>query len=210
MKRAAALIAAILGTVTFVTVAIIGWSVGRGVGVAEARPASPAAVSAGTTLLPHLYLTIDTPAMLGGTETTGPAYLPSAFTLPANSDVVVTIVNFDGATPLPANAVQFAKAYGLKGTVTTQALDPVHPNAHAVTHSGMTLDPANGVSHTFTIAKLGINIPVAPLSRTTFTVHTGAAGVYQWRCMDPCGSGPAGWGAAMSSVGFMEGELTLV
>lgn len=208
MKRVVAFIAIILGAFVFASVMITGWSVGRGAGVAEARSGQPAALAAGTTLPPHLYLSIETPGMLGGTEETGPAYVPSAFTLPANTDVIVTVTNFDGATALPAASVQFAKASGVKGSVTTQVLDAVHPNATAATRSGMALDPKTGVAHTFTIAKLGFNVPIAPLSRTTFTFHTGAAGVYQWRCMDPCGSGSAGWGAAMNADGFMQGKVT--
>ena len=77
--------------------------------------------------------------------------------------------------------------------VTAQVLHAVHPNATAATRSGMTLDPTTGVSHTFTIAKLGLNVPIAPLSRTTFTFHTGAAGVYDWRCVVLAGADlPAG------------------
>ena len=71
------------------------------------------------------------------------------------------------------------------------------------------LDPAI-VSHTLTIAALGINIPIPAHSRTTFTIHTGGAGTFAWRCMDPCGADPAGWGTAMAAKsGFMEGTLTV-
>lgn len=210
MKRVAALIAVIIGTVVFASVMITAWSIGRGASTAEARANQLSGPVLATTLPPHLYLSIDTPAMLGGSESTGPAYVPSAFTLPANSDVVITITNFDGATPLPPASARYARATGVTGTVMAEALDTVHPNASAAPHAAMSLDPATGVAHTFTIAGLGLNVPIAPLSRTTFTFHTGKAGVYEWRCMDPCGSGAAGWGAAMDTTGFMQGALTLV
>ncbi len=206
MKRAIALVVTVLTACAFTIVMITGWSVGRGIGVAGA--ASGPAVATATSTTPHMYLVINTPAMLGGDENTGPALVPSAFTLPANTVVAVTIVNFDGATALPPGAKQFATASGVSGAVTTQALDAVHPNLLTAATSANSLNPVTGISHTFTIAALGLNVPLAPNSRTTFTFTTGPAGVYQWRCMDPCGNGPAGWGAAMSTEGFMQGKVT--
>jgi hypothetical protein len=199
VKRGIALAASTIGVAMFVTVMIIGWSVGH---AAASSSGTVQAVSAST---PHYYLTIATPDMLGGTEDTGPAYMPSNFALPANTDVTMTITNFDNPTALPA---QYAKATGVKGVLTIEDLDSVHPNAQGPVHTATSLDPENGVSHTFTIAALGLNVPVAPSSRETFTFHTGAAGVYNWRCMDPCGSGTSGWGAAMSAEGFMQGKVT--
>ena len=203
MKKGLTLVGALLTAIIWVTVMIVGWSVGRG--------AAPSAQLAGVVVNPaanHYYISIDTPAMLGGDEATGPAYVPSAMTLPANTDVTVTITNFDGATALPSGSEQYAKATGIKGSLTIEAIDTVHPNATGAVTTATSLDPATGMSHTFTIAKLGLNVPLAPQSSTTFTFHTGAAGVYDWRCMDPCGSGPAGWGAAMSNDGFMQGKVT--
>lgn len=57
---------------------------------------------------------------------------------------------------------------------------------------------------------LGINGPIAANARTTFVLHTGAPGTYTWRCLDPCGTGPSGWGGPMSTPGYMEGTLTVV
>lgn len=191
MKRGTAFATAVVGILTFAVVLTLGWSVGRGL--------------AASTTIPHYYLSIDTPTMLGGTEVTGPAYVPSDFNLPANTNVTVTIVDFDGATALPA---QYAKATGITGTLSIQALNSVHPNATGTTRTAMSLNPTTGVAHTFTILNLGLNVPVAPMSRETFTFHTGAAGTYTWRCMDPCGNAPDGWGSAMVTEGFMEGHVT--
>jgi len=140
-----------------------------------------------------------------------PAYLPAALTLPANSTVTITVVNFDDPTPLAAGSEQFAIAKGILGPMQIQALDTKNPNdtSGAVT-TAMSLDPQNGVSHTFTIPKLGINVPIAPASRVTFTIHTGKAGTYTWQCYDPCGGDPNGWGGAMSDAGYMRGTLTVV
>jgi len=140
-----------------------------------------------------------------------PAYLPSTLTLPANSTVTITVVNFDDPTPLAAGSEQFATAKGIIGPMQIQALDTKNPNdTSAPVTKAMSLDPQNGVSHTFTITKLGINVPIAPASRVTFTIHTGKAGTYTWQCYDPCGGDPNGWGGAMSDSGYMRGTLTIV
>lgn len=182
--------------------------------VALAAPAGApngAPVNAGGSgVVTRLDLTIVTGGMIGHTEF--PAYVPSDFSLPANSTVVVTITNFDDATPLAKGTENFAKVSGtVGGTMTTTPIKAAYPNGSAGTSQTLAaLDPA-AVAHTFTIAALGINVPIPAMSRTTFTIHTGAPGTYAWRCMDPCGAGATGWGTAMSAMrGFMEGTLTVV
>ena len=154
MKKGLALTGTLLTAITWVMVMIVGWSVGRGV--------APSAQLAGVVVnsaANHYYLSIDTPDMLGGSEDTGPAYVPSAFTLPANTDVTVTITNFDGATALPSGSEQYAKATGVKGSLTIEAMDTVHPNAGGAITQATSLDPTAGVSHTFTIATIGSTCP---------------------------------------------------
>jgi hypothetical protein len=154
-----------------------------------------------------LYLTIATPAMLGTDDM--PAYLPAFPTIPAHTRVRVEIVNFDDATPLTGALEQFAKVKGtVGGSIHVEALDEKNPNATTTSQTVTALDPQN-VSHTFTVAKLGINIPVAAKARTIFEIQTGAPGVYDWRCNDPCGQGNGGWGGAMAVAGYMMGKLTL-
>jgi hypothetical protein len=157
----------------------------------------------------RLDLTIVTGDMIGKTEF--PAYVPSSFTLPAHSTVVVTITNFDDATPLPKGSETFANAAGLVGgTFTVTPIDLRDPNGSTgPTQTLSSLNPAK-VSHTFTIPGLGINVPIAAHARVSFTITTGAAGTFSWRCMDPCGAGPAGWGTAMAAKSdYMEGTLTV-
>jgi hypothetical protein len=178
---------------------------------APAHQASAAQLAAARTATAPLHqtLVIATPDMLGSEDQ--PAYMPSSLTLPANSTVQITVVNFDDATALPPGSEQFATATGVIGPLRIQALDPTKPNdTSAAVTTATSLDPQKGVSHTFTIAKLGINVPIAPKSKVTFTIHTGKAGTYTWQCMDPCGTGPSGWGGAMSAEGFMRGTLTVV
>lgn len=151
----------------------------------------------------HASMIIATPDMLG--TNVGPAFIPSDLTLPANSTVTITVIDFDSASALPA---QFATARGIIGALSIQPLDPTNPNAKAAATSATSLDPNTGVAHTFTIDSLGINVPIAPQSKTTFTIHTGKAGTYKWRCYDPCGTDPGGWGGAMATKGYMEGTVT--
>jgi hypothetical protein len=205
VKSAVAGLTAIVAAIIFVVVGIIGWSVGRGAVVASG---GTVAVQAQTTV-PHIYLTVATPDMLK--TDVGPAVLPSAVTVPANSDVIVTILNFDGATPLTGAYTKFATAAGIEGKFTALAVNTANPNgpATAPAQTLAAVDPAI-VSHTFTIPSLHLNVPLLASSRTTFTFHTGAAGTFEWHCQDPCGTGPAGWSGAMSVQGYMGGELTVI
>ena len=204
MKSAIALVGAIIAALVLVVAAAIGWSVGRNAGVG-----STPTVAVRTQSIPtHIYLTVATPAMLN--TDVGPAVLPSAVTVPANSDVTVTILNFDDATPLTGPYVKYAEAFGIKGTFTAETIDRANPNGPAVSQPQAlsSVDPSI-VSHTFTLPSLNINVPLLAASRTTFTFHTGAPGKYEWHCQDPCGTGPAGWSGAMSQQGYMGGELTV-
>jgi hypothetical protein len=190
---------------------VFGWGMGVATHDASVPTTSrPATVARPSTGLPtHLYLTIVTPGMTG--SQVGPAVLPSQATVPAFSDVTVTIMNFDDATPLTGDFKRYATATGIERTVLSQTFEKTNPNAvgKSPAQSYSAVDP-NLVSHTFTIPSLGLNVPMWASSRTTFTFHTGAAGIFAWHCQDPCGTGPAGWSGAMSTLGYMGGELTVV
>ncbi len=192
-----------LGALGVFIVGSLGWDVAQMAAAAAPPKAGSTVIQGGTA---HLYLTIATPDMLQ--SDVGPAFMPSNFSLPAHSDVTITVTNFDDATALPSSSRQFAVAEGTTGPITVQAMDPTNPNLAGATRTVDRLDAVTGVSHTFTIAALGVNVPIAPTSKTTFTFHTGAAGPYVWQCMDPCGSGPIGWGGAMATKGYMTGQVT--
>lgn len=192
----------VVGAAGVITAGVFGWGLGIG---------APAVVSAATpasTAVPHYVLSIDTPKMLNENPV-GPAYVPSNFEWPANTTIEVSIFNFDDATPLNAGARQYATATGIIGAMAVRHLDPSNPNGSGPTLQATALAPDSGVSHTFTIAQLGVNVPITPHAVTTFRFHTGSRGTYVWRCMDPCGSGAAGWNGAMSAKGYMEGSVTL-
>ena len=155
-----------------------------------------------------LYMTVATPDMLGTDDM--PAFIPAFPSIPAHTRVRVEIVNFDDATPLTGALQQFAKVQGtVGGPIHISALDEKNPNSVAEAHAVTAVDPKM-VSHTLSIAKLGINIPLTAKSRTVFEIETGAPGEYGWRCNDPCGKGGGGWGGAMAASGYMMGKLTLV
>ncbi len=141
----------------------------------------------------------------------GPAYVPSSFAVPAHAAVTVTVTDFDTATPLTGKLVRYAKVTGTVGNrMTVQPIDVLAPNRlTAPTRTLAGLAPSQ-VGHTFTVAALHLNVPMAGDARTTFTFHTGAPGTYQWICMDPCGSGPGGLGGVMGRPGYMAGTLTVV
>ena len=173
---------------------------------ARANQSAPSA-EATTERRGSLYLVIATPDMLGTSDM--PAYIPAYPVIPSYATVRVEIVNFDDATALTGALAQFARVEGtVGGTITIAPMDPTAPNTAGAAQVVAALD-AEKVSHTFTVATLGINVPVAPKARTIFTIETGAPGTYSWRCNDPCGSSASGWGGAMAKPGYMIGKLTV-
>ncbi|NNM67282.1 MAG: hypothetical protein HKM06_04625 [Spirochaetales bacterium] len=128
-----------------------------------------------------------------------PFYTPADFTLPPDSEVVVTITNYDpGTEPVPSgrNVVS-----GTEG------------NSELANGKPVSSLEAGLVSHTFSIEKLKLNVPVPPLVKKSgpgvvvFRFHTPAEGTYPWQCWAACGSGKSGWEGAMSTEGFMTGTL---
>ncbi len=148
----------------------------------------------------HLNIVINQP----GLHKDWPAYAPSTLVVPAYSLVTITIRNYDlGDTPLPKNS-PFTSVQGTIGSV-----------ASVNGHSYSTL-AVEKVAHTFTLPQLNINIPIPgdattnkPYVEVSSTIHTGAAGSYYFRCMDPCGIGSIGWEGPMLTKGYMLGTLTV-
>ena len=56
------------------------------------------------------------------------------------------------------------------------------------------------IGHTFTIAQLGVNIPIPPTTVVTFSLTFSKAGLYLYICDTPCGPG-------MGLMGYMEGYI---
>ncbi len=129
----------------------------------------------------------------------GPAYSPAFFRLPAHATIRMTVRSFDdGAAPTPGYTA-------IRGTI-----------GNAILVNGRTVHQvaASDIAHTFTVAALGLSVPIpaAPRGRAvtvTFTFHTGAAGTYTWQCYAQCGNGPSGWGFPMTTKGMMTGTVTV-
>ena len=170
-------------------------------------PTAPA--STPSTAAESLSLTILSDTMTG--KVGWPVFLHSDFQLPANSTVVVTVTNFDNATPFPKNTSELSQASGIVGgSFSVTPILATDPNGSAgPTRTERALDPGQ-VSHTFSLPALGINVPIAPNARTTFTFETGSPCACQWHCLIPCGTGANGYGGPMAATsGYMEGTLTV-
>lgn len=198
-----------IGVILLSALALIGgYASGIGKDNRFSQSAAPLATTNGTNHA-TLNLTIVTGEMLGK-GALGPAYVPSNFTVPAYSTVLVTVTDFDTASPLTGALTKYAKVTGTVGnTMTVQAINPLAPNT--LTGEPKTLDGIfpTLVAHTLTIPALGLNVPMAAQSRIIFTIKTGNPGSYQWECMDPCGSGSNGLGTPMWKTGYMAGTMTV-
>jgi hypothetical protein len=148
----------------------------------------------------------------------GPHGLESSanVTVPAHRLIEVIIMNFDAG-----NATFIGPQYeNVTGTV-NGTMTFYNNNAMNATQgpSGIVLQGAQTVkslspqlellSHTFTVPSLGLNIPIAAESTEVAFFTTGGPGTYIWLCESECGSGANGLAGAMSSVGWMNGVLTV-
>ena len=150
--------------------------------------------------------------------TTGQWVHTTLFTLPAGSKIDMTILGYDGCTPL-RNPV-FSKVTGTTGGVEYVNGKPV---------SAINSWSGCNVGHTFSIPQLGVNVPMATPSLTAnlcgtspctsgpkevvqFSFNTPrTGGSYLWQCRVPCGGGFLdGFGGPMQTIGFMTGSITVV
>jgi len=140
------------------------------------------------------------------------------FEVPAATKVNITIEGYDGCTPL-RNPV-WGKVTGTIGGVEYVNGQPV---SELNSWSGC------NVQHTFTMAGLGINVPIAspptlkeenalcgtspctsgPHQVVTFSFMTPAkGGTFRWQCIVPCGGGYVdGNGGPMATPGYMSGQM---
>jgi len=149
------------------------------------------------------------------------------FQVPAGSRVNVTILGYDGCTPL-------RNPFWGKITGTIGNVEYINGKPAPV------LDSWNNcsVAHTFSIPGIGLNVPVAspttladnnnlcgaspctpieggkpvPHTTVTFSFNTPKTpGDYFWQCRVPCGLGYLdGFGGPMQTIGFMTGQMEVV
>jgi hypothetical protein len=138
------------------------------------------------------------------------------FQVPAHTRVHVTILGYDGSTPV-RNQV-WGQVSGTVGNVAYYGGKPVQ-----------TVNGWNGpylIQHTFAIPGLNLSVPVqagpgtcstGPCtnkahSTTTFSFEAPAqTGAYRWQCFVPCGlSFLNGNGGPMQTIGYMMGNMQVV
>ena len=151
------------------------------------------------------------------------------FSVPAHTRVNMTILGYDGCTPLRNN--YWSQIQGtMGGTVSVQQFKDTNqplgqPQAVSVINSWAHC----AVAHTFAIPALHIFIPVAspntalfnkngcgvspctsgPYAQETFSfVSPSGPGFFRWQCFIPCGGGYVdGNGGPMQTLGYMMGQM---
>jgi hypothetical protein len=138
------------------------------------------------------------------------------FKVPANTQVNVTILGYDGCTPARNNV--WSQVQGTIGGVM---------QVDGKSMSQLDTWAACNVGHTFSIPGLGLNVPMAtpadpnanlcstspctsgPHKTITFAFRTPAhGGIFRWQCKIPCGGGFIdGFGGPMETLGYMMGEM---
>lgn len=140
------------------------------------------------------------------------------FKVPAGSKIDMTILGYDGCTPL-------RNPYWGRVTGTIGGTETVNGK----TVSNINSWSGCNVGHTFSIPTLNLNVPMGspPLSATlcgtspctsgphdtmTFSfMSPKTTGTYFWQCRVPCGGGFIdGFGGPMQTIGFMTGNMEVV
>ena len=203
-KQQRSSLAFVLVGVVFGLLGCLAISSGTYFALATALGSHAAARTAYAAPLRHAQVNLNIVVNQPGMQKDWPGYAPSRLVIPANSIVTVTLRDYDlGDTPLPANS-PFTTVQGTIGGFATA-------DGKAYT----SLAPEK-VAHTFTVSQLHINVPLpgdgpkgAAYDTVTFTIHTGKAGTYTFRCYDPCGTGSSGWEGPMVTKGYMTGTLVV-
>ncbi len=129
--------------------------------------------------------------------------------LPANTLIQLTIISYD--TPTAGSTDAEGKVSGtIGGTVLLiNGTNAMGMNVPPQWNETVTSVPGDMLAHTFTIQQLGINIPVVGGDTTIAYLTLNQTGTFQWICLTPCGFGATGMQGAMSTAGWMEGQVTV-
>jgi heme/copper-type cytochrome/quinol oxidase subunit 2 len=215
--------------VLLVALAAAGIAVGYGIGTTSTRSVvtvttTVSSQAASNTTAPYdLTLVITTNNVYNSTYGDQPAYYvlgadglqsSASISLPANRLIRLVIICYDNGSALLLNP-QDAAVTGTQNNVLTEVSnDNVNSSQSASgiqVSGGQTVSnvSADDVAHTFTIPQLGINIPVMPSSTVTAYFTITKTGTFSWFCETMCGFGPMGLMGAMSTPGWMEGNLVV-
>ena len=201
----------------------IGYGFGTSVQVAAKGTTVTTTVSGSNSSEPYvLTLVITTGNFYNSTFGDQPAYYvlgpngslqsSARIVVPAHRTIELVIVNYDDGS---ANLTVPQDA-SVTGTVNDQmtVINNTEVNSTMIS-SGIQIRgsetvsslPPDVISHTFTIASLGLNVPVGTLSTVVAYFTVGSPGTYTWFCMTACGGGVNGLEGAMSTPGWMTGSL---
>jgi hypothetical protein len=140
------------------------------------------------------------------------------FKVPAGATVNVTVLGYDGCTPL-------RNPFWGKVTGTIGGTENIDGKTVKALDSWRTCS----VGHTFSIPGIGLNVPMGspttvaennalctdspctsgPKATMKFSFHAPTTpGSYFWQCRVPCGGGfVTGFGGPMQAIGFMTGQM---
>lgn len=130
-----------------------------------------------------------------------PRFTPADVNVQKGAAVTLAITNYDdGPAPLSSALAMYEQIAGGTEEVDGTAVTSI-PNAQ--------------ISHTFSVPDLGVNvvIPAVPEGKksvfVTFKFTPQKTGTFVWHCFAPCGSGSDGMTGAMSTMNWMQGNLTV-
>ena len=126
--------------------------------------------------------------------------------LPGDSLIRMTIINYDSGPGSVSSA--YSKVTGTLNN-TEYVLNDSMVNTSI--HGGQWISsvPSSELAHTFTVSELNLNIMIPSQSIVVAYVHTPKSGVLNWQCEVDCGTGSSGWGGAMDTPGWMQGEIVV-
>ncbi len=207
---------------SILVVAVVLSGIGIGYVMQHPNMATPDSSVASTGGVYHLDLVITTNNYFNNSSQQ-PAYFvlqngtltsSASIVLPANTLIEVTIFNYDDG-----NASIPMQDQNVTGTTGNQITVVNNTNVNASeTNNGIQVNgswktsfvPAGDVAHTFTVSKIGLNVPVPVSSIVQFSFESGSAGSsYSWQCYADCGTGASGWGQAMNTPGWMTGTISI-
>jgi hypothetical protein len=222
-------VATVLGLLALLTAA--GLVVGYGIGTTIPRPSrgettvtSTSSAAPSNSSAPFdLTLVITTESIYNASTGDQPAYFvlgpdgiesSGNISLPSNRLIRLVVICYDDG-PANLTSPQFAQVAGTMNNVVTEVSNENVNSSQGVSgievKGGTTVSslPEDGIAHTFTVPELGINIPIMPSSTVVAYFTLTRTGSFVWLCETLCGSGATGAQGAMSTSGWMTGNLVV-
>ena len=131
----------------------------------------------------------------------------ASINLPLHRTIQLTIVSYD--TPTPGSTNDMGMVTGTVGGSVNLMNGTIATMGNMEWRQNVTSVPGAALAHTFTIPQLNINIPVVGGSTVIAYLYFDKAGTYTWICLTPCGFGAKGDQGAMSTSGWMAGQITV-